>query len=215
MIASLALQAGCVDRRLTVRTNPPGAQLFVDDYEIGTTPVSTDFTYYGTRQIRLIKDGYETLVIKQPIPAPWYQYFPVDFVTENLVPGQIRDERVVTYQLQPSIQVPNEQLVGRAQALRENGRAGALANAAARGPQPLGAAIPGYAPPPNVVPSAEPVSPGNVLPPPTNSLPPGAAQPPAGYSVPPGYAAPAPTYPSAVPAPYSQPASGRPFQPLP
>ena len=72
---------------------PAGALLFVHNYEIGTTPVATDFVYYGTRQIRLVKDGYETLVINQPIPAPWYEYFPADFVAENLVPGHIRDVR--------------------------------------------------------------------------------------------------------------------------
>ena len=84
-------QSGCVQRRMTVRTNPPGALLYVDDYPIGTTPCSTSFTYYGTRKIRLVKDGYETLTVMQSIPAPWYEYTPIDFVAENFVPGQIRD----------------------------------------------------------------------------------------------------------------------------
>ena len=76
---------------MTVRTNPPGALVYVDDYEIGTTPVSTDFTYFGTREIRIAKDGYETLTVMQPISTPWYEYPPVDFITENFVPGKIRD----------------------------------------------------------------------------------------------------------------------------
>ena len=29
----------------------PGALVYVDDFPIGTTPVSTDFIYYGTRQL--------------------------------------------------------------------------------------------------------------------------------------------------------------------
>ncbi len=102
-----------------MRTNPPGALLYVDDHEIGVTPVSHDFIYYGTRKIRLIKDGYETLTLLQPIPAPWYQYFGFDFVTENLIPGEIRDERVLDYQLQPQVIVPTEQLLGRAENLRQ------------------------------------------------------------------------------------------------
>ncbi len=81
-----ASQSGCVQRRLTVRTNPPGALLYVDDYPIGTTPCSTSFTYYGTRKIRLVKDGYETLTVMQSIPAPWYEYTPCDFVAENCRP---------------------------------------------------------------------------------------------------------------------------------
>jgi hypothetical protein len=112
------LSAGCVERRMTVRTNPPGALLYVDDYEIGTTPVSTNFTYYGTRKIRLVKDGYETLTLMQPIPAPWYEYTPADFVAENLVPGQIRDQRTLDFQLKPQVVVPTEQLLSRAEQLR-------------------------------------------------------------------------------------------------
>jgi hypothetical protein len=39
-------------------------------------------------------------------------------VSENLVPGEIRDERVVEYQLQPQMIVPSAQLIGRADNLR-------------------------------------------------------------------------------------------------
>src|SRR6478735_276155 len=84
-ILVIALSAtGCVRRRLNVRTNPPGALVYVDNQQIGSTPCSVDFTYYGTREIRLVKPGYETLTVNQPIPAPWYQYIPLDFISENL-----------------------------------------------------------------------------------------------------------------------------------
>ncbi len=43
-------QTGCVHRRMMVRTNPPGALLYVDDTPIGITPVAADFTYYGMRR---------------------------------------------------------------------------------------------------------------------------------------------------------------------
>ena len=119
-IVLLPAQSGCVERRMTVRTNPPGALVYVDDYEIGTTPVSTDFTYYGTRKIRIVKDGYETLTVMQPIPAPWYQFPPIDFITENFVPGKIRDQRMLDYQLKPQMIVPTDQLLSRAEGLRHN-----------------------------------------------------------------------------------------------
>ena len=116
----LPAQSGCVERRMTVRTNPPGALVYVDDYEIGTTPVSTDFIYYGTRKIRIVKDGYETLTVMQPFPAPWYQFPPADFITENFVPGKIRDQRILDYQLKPQMIVPTDQLLSRAEGLRHN-----------------------------------------------------------------------------------------------
>jgi len=109
---------GCVERRMTVRTNPPGALLYVDDREIGITPVSASFVYYGTRKIRLVKDGYETLTVMQWIPPPWYEYVPLDFASETLVPGQIRDQRTLDFQLKPQAMVPTNQLLSRAEELR-------------------------------------------------------------------------------------------------
>ena len=94
LLVTVALPAhAIVRRRLNVNSNPQGALVYVDNQQIGTTPCSVDFTYYGTREIRLIKPGFETLTVNQPIPAPWYQYTPVDFVSENLVTMKIREKR--------------------------------------------------------------------------------------------------------------------------
>jgi hypothetical protein len=109
---------------MTIRSNPPGALVFVDDREIGVTPVSTEFTYYGTRKLQLFKDGFETVTAKQKLSLPWYQIFPLDFITENLWPFEIRDERYVDFQLLPQQIVPNEQLLDRAQTLRQNNHQG-------------------------------------------------------------------------------------------
>jgi hypothetical protein len=125
---------GCVRRRLNVRTNPPGALVYVDNQQIGTTPCAVDFTYYGTREIRLVKAGYETLTVNQPIPAPWYQIPPLDFFSENLVPTKIRDNRTVTYNLAPQLIVPTQQLLDRANELRQNTNQYPVAPAAAAVP---------------------------------------------------------------------------------
>ncbi len=134
-LLACALQAGCVQRRLTIRSNPPGALVYVDDYPIGTTPISTDFVYYGTRKVRLVKSGFETLTVLQPIPTPWYEYLGLDFISENVVPGEIRDERVVDYQLQPQVVVPSTQILERGENLR---------HAAAGPPVPVPPAGPSY-----------------------------------------------------------------------
>jgi hypothetical protein len=117
-VAALVPSWGCVQRRMTIRSNPPGALVYVDDYQIGTTPVSTDFIYYGTRKIRLVKDGYETLTVRQPFPIPWYEIFPLDFVTENLWPWEIRDERVVDLAMSTTASMPPESVVARAEQAR-------------------------------------------------------------------------------------------------
>ncbi len=108
-----------VRRRLNVNSNPPGALVYVDNQQIGTTPCSVDFTYYGTREVRLIKPGYETLTVNQPIPAPWYQYVPIDFVAENFIAMKIRDNRTVNYNLSPQLVVPPQELLSRADQLRQ------------------------------------------------------------------------------------------------
>lgn len=115
-----AFAAGCVQRRMTIRSNPPGALVYVDDQPtpIGTTPVSHDFIYYGTRKFRLVKDGYETLTVKRTIPTPWYQYVPLDFFAENLVPGEIRDQHYLDFEMKPQMVAPTEQLLSRAEELR-------------------------------------------------------------------------------------------------
>jgi hypothetical protein len=160
-LAACAAPAGCVQRRLTIRSNPPGALVYVDDRPLGTTPVSTDFVYYGTRKMRLVKSGYETLTVLQPIPAPWYEYPGVDFISENVVPGEIRDERVVEYQLQPQMVVPSLQLLERGENLRHSTAAGAPVPAPPGGPS-YGAPVatpPG--PPTSPPPTTRPGSPFN------------------------------------------------------
>ena len=104
---------------MTISSNPPGAIVKVDDVEVGRTPVSTSFIYYGTRKIQLSKAGYETLTVLQPIPTPWYQWPGVDFFSEHFSPGKINDDRLFSYNMEPAIVVPTDQLLERAQELRQ------------------------------------------------------------------------------------------------
>jgi hypothetical protein len=118
-LAVLALvQSGCVKRRLTVRSDPPGALVYVDDVQIGTTPASVSYTYYGTRKIRLVRDGYETLTVDHTFYPPWYEAPGLDFVSENLIPWEIRDERALHFKMLPQRLTPMDQLLERGENLR-------------------------------------------------------------------------------------------------
>jgi hypothetical protein len=117
-ITLIAPSGGCVRRRMTIRTDQPGATVYVDQREIGVTPVSTSFTYYGTRNFVVSKDGYETVAGSRTFHPPWYQYPGVDFIVENLWPFEVRDERVVDFQLVPKQTVPTQQLIRRGDDLR-------------------------------------------------------------------------------------------------
>jgi hypothetical protein len=120
LVAFLALAglSGCVERRYTIRTDPPGALAIVNGEEIGVTPVSRAYTYYGVRRVRLVREGYETLEIEQPFEAPLYDNLLTEFFTENLIPYTFRDERTLTYKLKPEVPADPNILRERAEALR-------------------------------------------------------------------------------------------------
>lgn len=117
---------GCVRRRLMVRTNPPGALVSVDNQIIGTSPAATPFTYHGSREIRVERDGFRTETVIQRIDPPWYEYPGLDFFSETLWPLEVRDERVVDIELVPQ-EVPSlETVLDRASTLREQSRQGVV-----------------------------------------------------------------------------------------
>jgi PEGA domain-containing protein len=119
LAATAALFAsGCMHRRLTIRSNPPGALVQVDGEEVGHTPVAIDYTYYGTREITLQLAGYKTLTTQVKLATPWYQVFPLEFVTDNFALTKINDRREVSYTLAPEQLEPREYLEDRANNLR-------------------------------------------------------------------------------------------------
>ena len=114
------LMGGCVQRRLHIRSHPEGALVSVDKQAVGHTPVSVPFTYYGTREIQLEKDGFKTTRVDQNIKPPWWQIPPFDLITDNFWPRELRDERLLDFQLEPRTNTMENQLIDRANQLRGN-----------------------------------------------------------------------------------------------
>ena len=101
-----------------MRTDPPGALAIVNGEEIGQTPVSRSFWYYGDREITFLLDGYETKTMIQPIKAPWWDNLFTEFFTENIVPFNMRDEREFKWVLTPATTPRANDLHDRAESLR-------------------------------------------------------------------------------------------------
>ena len=118
LFGSILLSIGCLRRRMTVRTSPPGAMVYVDRQYIGLSPVSTNYTYYGTREIETVRDGYRTDKFLRKFNPPWYEIPPLDFVTETLWPYEVRDERIIDVQMSPELSVPNDALIASGEQLR-------------------------------------------------------------------------------------------------
>ena len=88
---------------------------------IGATPVDDHFVYYGDYEFTLVKEGFETLHVKQKIPAPWYQWIGIDFVSENLYPCKVEDVHRFHYQMCPLQAVRTDELLSQAENLRNRG----------------------------------------------------------------------------------------------
>ncbi len=85
LLLSLMLLPACVDRRILVTSEPPGARVWINDTEVGTTPVQTAFRFYGVYDIRLEKPGFEPIHQARKADAPLYEYPGLDLAT-GLIP---------------------------------------------------------------------------------------------------------------------------------
>ena len=109
---------GCVRRRMTVTSNPPGANVYLDGQEIGRTPFSTNFDHYGKREFRVVKQGYETQTELKKVSAPWFQWPGIDFFSEIVLPGKLTDHKYYEFELQPASPVSGAEIVSRAEDFR-------------------------------------------------------------------------------------------------
>lgn len=126
VVLGLVVHSGCMQRRILVRSNPEGALVTIDQVPVGHSPVAVPFTYYGTREIRVEKDGYQTQKIKHRFAPPWYQIPPLDFISDNFWPREIHDDRIVDFSLSPMELVNENRLLDRADQLRGNASRGTV-----------------------------------------------------------------------------------------
>ena len=117
MLISL-MQTGCVHRRVTINSNPAVALVRIDGKDIGYTPASIDYTWYGTREVQLLKDGYETQTQFIKIGTPWYQRFPLDFISDNFLGTHVRDHRRFDLTMQPKQPDVASDVIKRGRSLR-------------------------------------------------------------------------------------------------
>ena len=79
LLLVLPALSGCVERTLTINTQPQGATVLLNDEEIGTSPVTVSFNWYGDYRVQCIKPGYEILETHRLLEAPPHDTFPFDF----------------------------------------------------------------------------------------------------------------------------------------
>jgi len=97
------LLTGCVRRTMVIHSDPPNALVYMNGEEIGRTPIERDFTWYGTYEVQVRKDGYQTLKTTSKVIAPWWQWIPFDLFAE-LFP--VTDRHHLNYTLAPATTLP-------------------------------------------------------------------------------------------------------------
>jgi hypothetical protein len=78
----LASLLGCVKRKIAITSNPSGALVWVNDREVGRTPIAFDFTYYGEYDIRLSLENHEPIMTSAWTQRPIWDAPFVDFVSD-------------------------------------------------------------------------------------------------------------------------------------
>ena len=98
IVGILATAAGCIDREIHVRSDPPGALVMLNEREVGRTPFDRPFLYYGNYDVVARAEGYQTLKTTRQVTAPWWQFVPLDLLTDFL---PVRDDEHVNLKLTP------------------------------------------------------------------------------------------------------------------
>jgi hypothetical protein len=112
--------AGCVRRTARFTSEPEGARVWLNDRDIGRTPASVDFTWYGDYDVVYRLEGHRTVKTHVRLDPPLYQRFPLDFFAEVLWPGQIHDHHEAATVLLEAAQPADEaELIERARQLRQ------------------------------------------------------------------------------------------------
>jgi hypothetical protein len=116
-LVAAAILTGCVERNLTINTRPEGALVILNDEEIGLSPVTVGFEWYGDYNVAIRKEGFETLKTHRKLKAPWYDGFPFDFFAQ-ILPNRSVDSYEWEFELEQSRQIGRDQLLQNARELK-------------------------------------------------------------------------------------------------
>jgi hypothetical protein len=94
---------GCLQRTIKVTSEPAGAIVWINDIEVGRTPVESDFTYFGDFSVRVRKEGYEPVVDVRKVKPPIQEQPVLDLVGEAL-PVNFHHQVAWHYVLEPVVE---------------------------------------------------------------------------------------------------------------
>ncbi len=116
-VMAIALAAiGCVQRTIQITSDPPGSLVYLNDEEVGRTPLTVPFLFYGVYDVRLEHEGYKPLWTQQPTQTPWWEAPGPDLIAEMIPNLKTQQHWHYILELAP---IPSETpLIDRAHQLR-------------------------------------------------------------------------------------------------
>ncbi len=116
LFVACCLLSGCVERTISITSEPPGALVYLNDQEIGRTPCEVAFIHHGTYDVRLVLDGYEPYIGPGDAEAGLGGIPPFDLFAE-ILPFQFHEDVKWHYDLMP-VMTDMDAMVDRATQLR-------------------------------------------------------------------------------------------------
>lgn len=116
MVMLVVMAGGCVERTIRITSEPSGALVYLNDEEVGRTPVQVPFTHYGVYDVRLEREGCRPMWTKGKAAPPWWDLPGLDLIAE-LVPGA-KSEIHWHFQLEARGEPDSQSLLERAERMR-------------------------------------------------------------------------------------------------
>ena len=118
-LLTVACFSGCVQRTISITSQPAGALVYLNDEEVGRTPLTVPFTYYGTYDVRLEKDGHQPLWTTAKADAPWWENPGPDLVGEAIPRNRVKiNWHFDLTQRDPADETGDDRLIDRAKQMR-------------------------------------------------------------------------------------------------
>lgn len=128
LLAITPVLGGCLERTVTITSEPAGALVILNDEEIGRTPVETGFRYFGVYDVRLQREGFEPIVTEKEAVAPIWEYPGLDLLA-IAAPWRVKTHLEWHFDLEavpepgtPEAEQSEQELFDRARSLRAASR---------------------------------------------------------------------------------------------
>ncbi len=83
--------AGCIERAIHITSEPVGAMVWVNDVEVGRTPVEVEYEWEGAYDVRVMLEGYEAVWEKRNVKGELHDVPGLDLIA-TVAPTRFRSE---------------------------------------------------------------------------------------------------------------------------